>query len=173
MRRMTQRFVLGAGRSAMVSGLDLWSTGHDFCPALETRSSNMLPFELRSSWLSSGKPHPRGGPDHSMKSPFSSRFRARTISMMILASPFSSSTSPFAFGRCFPTATTDGTNRHRARSGREVFAGKQTLWRRSERNLKDNLKDYVGPLEASKDTEDPGRTRADHDQTIRQRLAER
>jgi len=32
----------------------------------------------------------------------------------------------------FADRTTDGTNRHRARSGRmEVFGGKQTLWRRS------------------------------------------
>ena len=42
--------------------------------------------------------------------------------------PFRKSSTHTAMG-CLPTATMDGTNRHRARSGRmEVFDGKRNLW---------------------------------------------
>src|ERR1700730_16789380 len=94
--------------------------------------------------------------------------------------------------RCFPSATTDVTNRHRARCGRtEVFAGKQTLWKAKRRGclaqggrfqsscaiLERNLKDYVGlwKLERhGRSWSDARRSRPNNSLRIsRQRLAER
>ena len=54
-------------------------------------------------------------------------------------------------------------------AGRPTLDAEQTL---SSATSKATLKTMWG-FGSSKDREDPGRTRADHDQTIRQRLAER